>query len=542
MVRNGGRILADGLAHYGARALFGVPGESYLPLLDALYQHPQLSFISCRQEGGAAYMAEAWGKLSGQPGICCVSRGPGAANAMIGVHTAYQDSSPMLLLVGQIPTIESGREAFQELDYQTVYGGVAKLVLTAAHTAQLPELLQRAWHTALAGRPGPVVLVLPEDVLQGSADAADLPPPTIPDPAPSEAAMQAVARHLKNSRRPLMLAGGACWDAECFKLLGEFSRRQQIPVAAAFRRQDCIDNQHPHYVGELGIGSNPDLAAAARDADVLIVLAARLGDMTTSGYQIFKPDDFSAQSPRRLIHIHPDANELNRVYPAAAAIAAHPLRWLQAALHLPKRAAEPPARVTALRQSYQQFTAARRPSEGRLCMQTIVEHLHAELPEDHIIANGAGNYTAWAQRPTTFRRPHSQLAPSNGSMGYSAAAPIAAKLLRPQTFVVSFTGDGCFLMNGQELATARQYRLPVLYLLVNNACYGTIRTHQQRHFPGRPVATELQNPDFPALAQAYGCFGARADTTEQFPAILAKAKAHLQSGAGSPALIELPTK
>ena len=544
MLRNGGQILVDGLANYGARALFGVPGESYLPLLDALYQHPQLRFISCRQEGGAAYMAEAWGKLSGTPGICCASRGPGAANAMVGVHTAFQDSTPMLLLVGQIPTHESGREAFQELDYRLVYAGVAKAVLTATNTAQLPELLQRAWHTALAGRPGPVVLVLPEDVLNASVDVADLPPPNIPALAPTEAGMQAFAEHLNAARRPLLLAGGAGWTLECFSLLGEFAKQQQLPVAAAFRRQDCMDNRNEHYVGELGIGANPDLAAAAREADLLIVLAARLGDMTTSGYQILKPEDFAAGQPRRLIHIHPDPNEPNRVFPAALAQTAHPERWLEAALKLPPRQIKDDTqsvRLKTMRDSYKKFTTAKRPPEGQLCLQTIVQHLCTELPEDFIIANGAGNYTAWAQRPMCFTQPRTQLAPTNGSMGYSAAAPLAAKLLRPQTFVVSFTGDGCFLMNGQELATARQYRLPILYLLINNASYGTIRTHQERHFPNRPVATALKNPDFPALAQAYGCFGERVTSTCQFPEVLARAKAHLESDAGSPAVIELAT-
>ena len=542
--RSGGRILVDGLVANRVSHAFCVPGESYLGALDAFYHHRQknpkkipqkIQLVTCRQEGGAAYMAEAQGKLSGQPGICFVSRGPGAANAMVGVHTAFQDSTPMLLFIGQIPRIERGREAFQELDYARVYGGVAKAVFRVEAAADIPRILHAAWTAAISDRPGPVAVELPEDTLTECATVDDLAMPMRDAMPPPADAIARFGELLRKSKRPLIIFGGAGWTPRVNHALADFCEKHAAPAACAFRRQDMLDNHHPNYIGELGIAPNPELVELVGRADLVIALAARLGEMTSSGYSLFDIPEFDASGRCKLVHIFPSKHELNSVYRASLSIAADAELFLDAVKHLPARHDDGDrARIEAARQSYLAFVDQPRDEGETLRMDKVMTFLRRRLPPDAIITNGAGNYTVWAQRNYQFRRPQTQLAATNGSMGYGVPAAIAAKLLRPKSPVVAFAGDGCFLMSGQELATAMRYRLNVIVIVVNNRCYATIRSHQQRHYPDRPIATELTNPDFAALARAYGAHGACVRRTEEFEDAFESAVA-----AERPALIEL---
>ena len=522
--RSGGEILVASLVRQGATHLFGVPGESYLPVLDALVDvRDRLAFVVCRQEGGAAYMAEAAGKLTGRPGVAIVTRGPGASNAAIGVHVARQDSTPMVLLVGQVGSDMIDREAFQEVDYRRMYGDVAKWAAQIDRADRIPEYVAHAWRIAMSGRPGPVVLALPEDVLSATAAVADA-PRADPTPAAADPAQVADAlARLASARRPLALVGGSRWDPDACADLAEFARRWSLPVACAFRRQDLYDHRQPNYAGDLGIGPNPKLAARVRDADLLLVIGERLGEMTTSGYTLL-----DAPAPRQaLVHVHPGPEEIGRVYQPAVGICATPGAFLSAALATGRPPAEVAWRASA-EAAHADYEAWRepRPVPGAVDLWRIVRWLDERLPDDAILANGAGNYTTWLHRVFRHRRCGTQLAPYSGAMGYGVPAAIAAKLLRPASTVVSWNGDGCFLMNGQELATAVQHRLAIVFVVIDNGMYGTIRMHQERTYPERVSGTTLVNPDFAALARAYGAQGTTVETTDAFAPAFERALAH----------------
>src|SRR5690349_14558889 len=493
-LRSGGETLVANLIAQGTTHLFGVPGESYLPVLDALHDvRDRLTFIVCRQEGGAAYMADAYGKLTGRPGVAIVTRGPGATNASVGIHTAAQDSTPMIVLVGQVGSDFVDREAFQEIDYRRMYNGVAKWAAQVDHAARIPEYVAHAYRLAMAGRPGPVVLALPEDMLAAQCDVRDAPRVDALPIAPSPAQVAAVADALSAAKRPLLLAGGSRWDRGACASLRTLAERTGLPVACAFRHQDLFDNRHPNYAGDVGIAINPALADQVRDADVLLVIGERLGEMTTSGYSLVE-----APLPRQtLIHVHPGSDELGRVYQPAIAINATPREFLDALLDaMPVRPLSP----ESVRQAHAAYESWRlpRPVPGDVDLWQIVRWLDERLPDDAIVANGAGNYSTWIHRIFRFRSYRTQLAPYSGSMGYGVPAAIAAKLVHRDRVVLSWNGDGCFLMNGQELATAVQHRLAIVFVVVDNAMYGTIRMHQERHYPERVYGTTLENPDFAA--------------------------------------------
>ena len=530
-VRTGGRILVDNLLAQGVDLAFCVPGESYLPVLDALYDvRERLRLIVCRQEGGASYMAEAYGKLTGRPGIVFVTRGPGASNAAIGIHTAQQDSTPLIAFVGQVGSDFADREAFQEIDYRRMYGGIAKWSAQIDRTERIPEYVARAFRVALSGRPGPVVLALPEDMLSTKADAVDAARVALPGVAPSTAQIDALRNMLLPAKRPLVIAGGSGWTAQTCSDLARFAEANALPVACAFRNQDLFDNRHPSYAGDVGIAINPKLAARVRNADVLLVIGERLGEMVTSGYTLLAPP----QPKQALIHVHPGADELGRVYQPALAIESS-MPAFCAAL-----AAMEPIRTApwfgSAEQAHGEYLAWQKPRAmpGALDLWQVVATLRERLPEDAILANGAGNYTGWLHRLYRYPRFRTQLGPYSGAMGYGVPAAIAAKAAHPERVVVSWNGDGCFLMNGQELATAVQYGLAIVLIVVDNGMYGTIRMHQEREYPARVYGTELINPDFVALARAYGALGETVTGTAEFAPALERALA-----AGRPALIHL---
>jgi acetolactate synthase-1/2/3 large subunit len=531
-MRTGGRILVDNLLQQGAELAFCVPGESYLPVLDALYEVRQrLRLIVCRQEGGAAYMGEAYGKLTGRPGIVFVTRGPGASNAAIGIHTAAQDSTPLIVFVGQVGSDFADREAFQEIDYRRMYGSIVKWVAQIDRVERVPEYVARAYRVAQSGRPGPVVLALPEDMLAASAEVADVARVVVPPVAPTQAAMAQLRTLLAAAQRPLVLAGGGGWTAAACRDLTAFAEANALPVACAFRNQDLFDNRHPNYAGDVGIGINPRLAARVRDADVLLVLGERLGEMVTGGYTLL-----AAPQPKlSLIHVHPGADELGRVYQPALAIEAAMEPACAALSALPPIAA--PAWAGSAAAAHADYFAwqSPQPMPGAVDLWQVVARLRERLPENAILTNGAGNNTAWLHRLYRYAHYRSQLAPYSGAMGYGVPAAVAAKAVHPDRIVVSWNGDGCFLMNGQELATAVQYGLAVLFIVVDNAMYGTIRMHQERHYPARVYGTDLVNPDFAALARAYGAHGETVSRTEEFAPALERALA-----AGRPALLHLP--
>ena len=531
--RTGGEILADQIAAFGGETLFTVPGESFLGLLDGLHRHREtIRVVTCRHEGGAANMAEAWGKLTGTPGLCAVTRGPGATHASNGVHTAFQDSTPMILLIGQVARHQRDREAFQEVDYRAMFAPLAKWVAEIDDPARVPEYFARAWAVAQEGRPGPVVLALPEDMLAEQADVADARRAPLARPAPDIDAMAHLGEALANAMRPLLVLGGPGWSADCARLAAEAASRHGLPVATAFRCQDYIDNAHPHYTGVLGIGPVPQLARAVREeADLLVVVGARMGEITTGGYDLL-----DIPTPRmRLAQVHPAPDEIGRVYRADIPVASTARNFLDALAVLPATAPDRGDWTSRLRAAYEAWSA---PTEvpGEVNLGRVVAHLGAVLPEDTIVTNGAGNYAIWVHRFHSYRTFRSQLAPTSGSMGYGVPAAIAAKLRHPDREVVSIAGDGCFLMTAQELATAARERLAITFIVVNNGMYGTIRMHQERHHPGHVMATDLTNPDFVAYAGAFGIPGERVGRTEDFPAALARARA-----SGNGYLIELRT-
>jgi len=529
--RTGGEILVDQLKIHGADLAFCVPGESYLPVLDALYANrDQIRLITCRHESGAANMAEAYGKMTGKPGICLVTRGPGATNASIGVHTAFQDSTPMILFIGQVGSDFVEREAFQEIDYRRMFGEMAKWVAQIDRADRIPEFIARAYQVSMSGRKGPVVLALPEDMLSAVAAVEDARQYQRIPIAPTCSDVERVAGLLAAAERPIVIAGGPGWDEHACADLLRFVEQQQLPVTCAFRFQDLVDNRHQNYVGDVGIGINPKLAARIKDADLIIALGPRLGEMTTSGYDVIK-----APIPtQKLIHVHAGVSELGRVYQADVMINASMPEIAEALAALPPTTnASRTALVTAAKAEYATWQA-QVTIPGDVQMWEVMQHLMAVLPRDAIFTNGAGNYATWLHRFYQYGGLRTQLAPTSGAMGYGVPAAIAAKAIDPNRTVVAFAGDGCFLMTGQELATAVQYQLNVIFVVVNNGMYGTIRMHQERHFPGNVYGTDLVNPDFAAYARAFGAHGEVVVATGEFAPALERARV-----SGKPALIEI---
>ena len=528
---SGGQILVQSLLAQGVDHVFCVPGESHLAVLDALYDvREQVKLVVCRHESGASNMADAYGKLTGRPGIALVTRGPGACHASVGVHTAFQDSTPLILLVGQVPRAFADREAFQEIDYRRMFGQMAKWVAQIDDPRRVPEYVGRAFQTAISGRPGPVVLALPEDMLTQEAEAPAAPRATRVAAAPAAEQIERLRSLLDRAQRPIAILGGTGWTGEACASFRRFAEAWQIPVTCAFRYQDLFDNDHALYAGDVGIGVNPALARRIQDADLVLAIGPRLGEITTSGYTLLE-----APSPRQtLVHAHSGAEELGRVYAPDLAINTG-MPELAAVLAGLRPAAKPSwtAQTAAARAEYVDWNTPVR-VEGPLQMAEVVRHLRERLPPDAIVANGAGNFSSWMHRFHRYRRFKSQLGPTSGAMGYGVPAAVAAKSVHPERTVIAFSGDGDFLMTGQELATAVQYRLPVVVIVVNNGCYGTIRMHQERKYPGRVHGTGLQNPDFAAYARAFGAFGERVEKTEQFAPAFERAL-----NAGVPALLDL---
>jgi acetolactate synthase-1/2/3 large subunit len=529
--RSGGRILVDQLKIHGVDTAFCVPGESYLDVLNALYDaREQIRLIVCRQEGGAAFMAEAYGKLTGKPGICLVTRGPGATNASIGVHTAFQDSTPLILFIGQVGGDVAEREAFQEMDYRRMYGQMAKWVAQIDRAGRIPEFLSHAFHVAVSGRPGPVVLALPEDMLVSQAVVADAAPYARVKAHPGTADLERMRECLEVAQRPLVILGGGDWSAGACEDIRAFIEANNLPAACSFRRQDLIDNRHPNYAGDVGIGINPRLGERVRKADLILAIGARLGEMTTGGYTLF-----GVPNPgQKFVHVHPGSDELGRVYRADLMINSGMAEFARAAAALP--AVDSSRWRDWTHSAHADYVAnlQHAPMQGPVDLGEIVAWLRKRLPENAIVTNGAGNYSGWVQRFYQYTGFRTQLAPTNGAMGYGVPAAIAAKAVHPDRVVVNFAGDGCFLMNGQELATAAQYKLPVIFVVVNNGMYGTIRMHQEREYPARVYATALENPDFAALARAYGLHGELVGKTADFAPAFERAL-----GSGKPALLEL---
>lgn len=534
--RSAATLLVDCLERQGVDHVFCVPGESYLAVLDALHdKEDSISLVVCRQEGGASNMADAYGKLTGRPGVCFVTRGPGAANAAIGVHTAFQDSTPMVLFIGQVAREFRDREGFQEVDFVAMFRPLAKWAAQIDDPRRIPEYIHRAFQTALAGRPGPVVLALPEDMLTEAVAAtidSGLRAQPIPA-APSQAALQRYAELMAQARRPLMILGGGGWSTQAQHDLLAYAEAAQIPICASLRCQDYIPNHHPLYAGHFGIGAEPSLARRIGEADLIIAMGARLGEMTTGGYTLLK----APRPSQRLIHVHADPEELGRVYQADLPINAGlgPMAHALRAMPAPAAAAERTAWAESLRADYEASRVSPA-ATGGVDLAAMVFHLQSVLPEDTIVANGAGNYTGWIHKYWRFSAYRSQLAPTSGAMGYGVPAAVAAKLVYPKRTVLSVNGDGCFLMNGQEIATAVQYGARILYLVINNSSYGTIRMHQEREYPARVSGSVLHNPDFAAMARSYGLTGERVTDNASFAPAVERAMASPTGG-----LIEIVT-
>jgi len=529
-MRHGGKILVGQLEAQGATAAFTVPGESFLAALDGLHDSNRIKTVICRQEGGASMMAEAWGKVTGEPGVCFVTRGPGAANAMSGLHVAQQDSTPMVLFIGLPALGHEDREAFQEIEVKQLFSSFVKWAAVIRQTERIPEYVSHAIHVARSGRPGPVVLGLPEDMLASGCDAADAKPARIAESRPGAEDLAVLQEKLGKAVRPLMIIGGPGWSVAAQKAMEAFADRFDLPVAPAFRYQDYFDNRHRCYVGCAGIGLDPKLAAAIKDADVLIVLGARLGEMTTSGYTLIDIPD-----PKQfLVHIHPSPDELGSVYRPDLPVAATARTFCETLSRL-----EPPAKIAwsgrraELRAAYEQSLRPI-PLPGAVKMADVMRTVSELLPENGILTNGAGNFAAFVHRYFQYKSYRTCLAPTSGSMGYGLPAAIAAKLAHPTRPVVSVQGDGDFLMTGQELATAAQYALPIVTIIANNGMYGTIRAHQEREYPRRIVGTTLVNPDFAAYARSFGAEGYTIEATVDFAPAFSAALA-----SSKPSVIEL---
>jgi len=528
--RTGGEILIDQLAIHGVRHVFCVPGESYLAALDAFHDS-KIALTVCRHESGAAVMAEAVGKTTGRPGICFVTRGPGATNASAGIHIARQDSSPMIVFVGQVGRHMREREAFQELDYRAVFGSIAKWTTEIDDPARIPELVSRAFHTACNGRPGPVVIAIPEDML---VERAMVPDAKAFEPAeiwPGLTDMSRLQKMLWSAKRPIALVGGSRWSESACAALMRFAERFALPVATTFRRQYLFDGLHPCYAGDLGIGPNPKLLARVKGADLVLLIGGRLSEMATQGYTLLN----IPEPQMKLVHVHPGAEELGRVYHPTLAINAAPTAFCSALEGL-----QPPNEIAwqgeaaVAHADYLAWSEKATPQPGAVNLGEILVWLRENLPTEAIITNGAGNFAGWIHRFYRFRKYATHVAPTSGSMGYGFPAAVAMKLLHPERDVVCIAGDGDFLMTGQDFATAVQYKLPVIVVVADNGLYGTIRMHQEREYPGRVVATTLHNPDFVAYALAFGGYGAVVEKTADFPAAFAAAKA-----SGKPSIIHL---
>ncbi len=528
MTRTGGQILVDQLELNGAELAFCLPGESFLPLLDALYDSP-IRLVSCRHEQGAANAAEAYGKLTGRPGICIVTRGPGATQAAVGVHTAMQDSSPMLLLVGHVPRAVQGRDAWQELDYGRVFGGLAKAAWHVDGAERIPEHVSRAFALALSGRPGPVVLALPEDVLSEESAVGNGAPVQVGRAAPRTEDLERLRGLLSSSEQPLVVVGEGGWTQGTGEDVLAFCEANALPVACAFRCQDFVDNHSESYVGVLGVAMDDRLAGRLRDADLVLAVGGRLGDVPTRRYTLLDPP----HPKPTLVHAHPDPRQVGFVYEPDLPIVSSLPELASALRGLPP--VEPRWRewTTAARVDYED-NLRHEPMEGPVDLGEIMAFLRDRLPQDAVQTCGAGNFTVWAHRFAEFRQFGTQVCPRSGSMGYGLAAAVAAKLVHPDRIALCFTGDGDFVMSSPEFATAVQYDLPIVVLLVNNGMFATIRMHQERLFPGRVIGTDLVNPDFPTLAEAYGGHGERVERTEDFEAAFERALA-----SGKPSLLEL---
>jgi acetolactate synthase I/II/III large subunit len=536
--RTGARLLVDQLLIQGVNHIFCVPGESYLGVIDALHDARAIKLVVNRHESGSTFMAEAYAKLTGQPGVAFVTRGPGATNGSIGIHTAFQDSTPMVVFIGQVGSDFVEREAFQEVDYRRMFGQMTKWVAQIDRADRVPEYVARAFQVATSGRPGPVVLALPEDMQTQTADAVDALCHQPVQGAPSDMQIAALRRALGQAQRPLVLLGGFGWTEAACENLRRWAEANHLPVACAFRYQDLFDNRHPNYVGDVGIGINPKLAQRVRDADLIVAIGPRLGEMTTSGYTLL-----DAPRPRQaLIHIHQGMEELGRVYqPALAICSGMPQFASRLAMMMPIES--PPWREATVQARAEYALWQGRPpvyahSVPKLDLWQVVEKLREALPPDTIVTNGAGNFSSWSHRFWRYSGLRTQLAPTAGSMGYGVPAAVAAKIVAPERTVVCFAGDGDFLMTGQELATAVQYQAAPIIVVFNNGMYGTIRMHQEREFPARVHGTQLANPHFALLAQAYGGAGFVVERTDEFAPVLAQAIEHTHVKR-TPALIEL---
>jgi acetolactate synthase-1/2/3 large subunit len=531
-LQTGGQLVVSALLTHGARTVYCVPGESYLPVLDALYAaRNQIRLVVCRQEGGAANMAEAFGKLTGEPGICMVTRGPGAANAAIGLHTAYQDSTPMLLLIGQVGSDFVEREAFQEVDYRRMFGQSAKWVAQIDRADRVEEMMSHAFHLATSGRPGPVVLALPEDMLLAQAAPLTLARYQRVAASPSAAQITQFQELVSHGKRPLAMLGGSGWTHKACSDILSWAEKNTIALCTSFRCQDLVPNKHSLYVGHAGIGIASGLAEMIRQADPLIAIGPRLGEMTTAGYSLIR----APRPDQRLIHVHAGADELGRVYQADLMINSGMPEFAEMLSRMSASPSNSSAQAwTELGRSQFEADTQPGPASTSLDLAAVVTMLQAQLGDQTIIANGAGNYTGWVHRFWRYGGLRTQLAPTSGAMGYGVPAAIAAKLEYPDRHVVCFAGDGCFLMTGQEFATAVQYHANVLIFVVNNGMYGTIRMHQEREYPERVWGTDLVNPDFAALARAYGGHGETVRQTAEFFPALNRAMASQK-----PAIIEL---
>ena len=529
-MKTGGQLIVEALEANGVKRISLVPGESFLAVLDAL-KDSSIEQLICRQEGGAAMMADCWGRLTGEPGICFVTRGPGATNASAGLHIARQDSIPMILFIGQVQRDAREREAFQEIEYRRAFTEVAKWVAEIDDARRIPEMVTRAFAVATSGRPGPVVLALPEDMLVDVVEAVDA-RPYMPVPGfPGACQITEFKERLEKAERPFFILGGTRWDENSVAQFAEFAKRWEIPAGCSFRRQMLMDNLHPSYAGDVGIGINPALAKEIKEADLIVLLGGRFSEMPSSSYTLMDIP-YPKQS---LIHIYPDSQELGRVYRPDQAICSAPKDFVASIADLaPATRPHWATRTEIMHAAYLKWSTPPATGPDGVHMGAVMEWIEANAPDNAIFTNGAGNYATWLHRFRRFRKFETQAAPASGSMGYGLPAAVAAKALHPDREVICFAGDGCFMMHGQEFATAVRYNLPIITVLVNNSMYGTIRMHQEREYPGRVSGTGLTNPDFKAFAEAYGGHGEKVTKTEDFAAAFERARA-----SGKPSIIEI---
>ncbi len=530
-MKTGGKLIVEALEANGVEQISLVPGESFLAVLDALADSPIKQYI-CRQEGGAAMMADCWGRLTGKPGICFVTRGPGATNASAGLHVAMQDATPMILFIGQVQRDAREREAFQEIEYRRAFTEVAKWVVDIDDARRIPELITRAFAVATSGRPGPVVVALPQDMLVDEVETVD---PRAYNPVESHPGAKQVAQFaemLSKAQKPMFILGGSRWNAESVGKFAAFAEKWAIPVGCSFRRQMLFDHLHPSYAGDVGLGINPSLAKEIREADLVVLLGGRLSESPSSDYTLLDVP----YPKQKLVHIYPDPEELGRVYRPDLAICAAPSDFVAALdeLEAPAKAPAWAERTSAMHTAYLDWSTPPKSGPEGVHMGAIMEWIEANTSIDTVFTNGAGNFATWLHRFHRFRQFKTQASPTSGTMGYGLPAAVAAKALLPDTDVICFAGDGDFMMHGQEFATAVQYGLPIITLLINNSMFGTIRMHQEREYPGRVSGTVLSNPDFAALAAAYGGHGEKVTRTEDFEAAFKRAKA-----SGKPAIIEI---